>query len=259
MTRPSVRECPSMREVSSFDNESPVNTGLSLLRRCMSALLLALLLRRVPTVNQELDALTLVLECRVRKALPATLLARAGEVGLARCQLLPLAVEGDLREVSHALDVDEHAYGLDRARRRRNLLAGCGERRGRKCVGRSPVRIRSRRDVIAAKEEQTRRGHDVEPGRATLTLGRARQRERRRLERLATHTSDVGACGRVRGRRAVLLQVQGLRLLDVRPLTQPVLPGSNTPGTSAADAETATASAVARTPAIRNFFIVGPL
>src|SRR5512132_2451454 len=38
-------------------------------------------------------------------------------------------------------------------------------------------------------------------------------------------------------------------------LTQPVLPGSNTPGTSAADAETAKASAVARTPAIRNFFI----
>src|SRR4029453_6480851 len=183
-------------------------------RRCMSGFLLAPLLRRVPTVNQVLDALTLVLERRVRKALPAALLARAGEVGLARCQLLQLAVEGDLREVSSALDVDEQAYGLDRARRRRNLLAGCGERRGRKRVGRSPVRIRSGRDVIAAKEEQTRRGHDVEPGGATLTLGRARQRERRRLERLATHTSDFGACGRVRGRRAVLLQVQRLRLLD---------------------------------------------
>jgi hypothetical protein len=39
-------------------------------------------------------------------------------------------------------------------------------------------------------------------------------------------------------------------------LTQPVLPGSNTPGTSAADAETVKASAVARTPAIRNFFMV---
>src|SRR4029450_3069881 len=80
-------------------------------RRCMPAFLLAPLLRRVPTVNQVLDALTLVLERRGRKALPAALLARAGEVGLARCQLLQLAVEGDLREVSSALDVDEHAFG----------------------------------------------------------------------------------------------------------------------------------------------------
>ena len=38
--------------------------------------------------------------------------------------------------------------------------------------------------------------------------------------------------------------------------TQPVLPGSYTPGTTAADAETVKASAVARTPAIRSFFIV---
>src|SRR4029450_11958645 len=114
----------------------------------MSGFLLAPLLRRVPTVNQELDALTLVLERRVRKALPAALLARAGEVGFVRCQLLELAVGGDLREVGGASDRDKHAYGLDRARRRRNLLAGCGERRGRKRVGRSPVRIGGRRNVI---------------------------------------------------------------------------------------------------------------
>src|SRR4029450_8905225 len=136
--------------------------------------LLALLLRCVPTVNQVLDALALVLERRVRKALPAAVLARAGEVGFARCQLLQLAVEGDLREVSGSLDVDEHAYGLDRARRRRNLLAGCGERRSCKRVGHGSVRIGRRRDVIAAEEEPPRRGHDVEPGRATLTLARAR-------------------------------------------------------------------------------------
>jgi hypothetical protein len=81
--------------------------------------------------------LTLILERRVREALPAALLARAGEVGLARCQLLQLAVEGDLREISSGwTDVDEHAYGLDRARR--NRLEGCGERRGGNRVGRSP-------------------------------------------------------------------------------------------------------------------------
>src|SRR4029450_7878180 len=177
--------------------------------------LLALLLRCVPTVNQVLDALALVLERRVRKALPAALLARAGEVGFARCELLQLAVEGDRRGGGGAVDVDEHAYGLDRARRRRNLLAGCGERRGRKRVGRSPVCIVSGRDVIAAKEEHTRRGHDVEPGGATLTLARARQRERRRLERLATHTRDVGACGRVRGGRGGLLLGHTLSLFLV--------------------------------------------
>src|SRR5262245_52069232 len=47
-------------------------------------------------------------------------------------------------------------------------------------------------------------------------------------------------------------------LLTTVAVTQPVLPGSNTPGTSAADAETVTASAATRTLATRSFFIVGP-
>src|SRR4029450_1948009 len=138
-----------------------------------------------------LDALPLVLERRVGKALPGAVLARAGEVGFARGELLQVSVEPDLREGGGVLDVDEHAYELDRARRRRNLLAGCGERRGRKGVGRGPVLIRNLRDAIAAKEEQTRRGHDVEPRGATLTLGRARQRERRLQERVTSHTRGV--------------------------------------------------------------------
>ena len=134
-------------------------------------------------------------------------------------------------------------------------MAGRGKSRRCECVRRGPVRIRRRRHVVAAEEEETRRGVDVEARRASLTLARAREGERRRLERLATHAGDVRARGFVFGRRAVLLQVPPLVFLMNVALTQPVLPGSNTPGTTAADAETVKTSTVAKTPVMRSFFI----
>jgi hypothetical protein len=51
--------------------------------------------------------------------------------------------------------------------------------------------------------------------RTGVSASRARQRERRRLERLATHTRDVGPCGRVRGSRTVLLQTRKLLIAVV--------------------------------------------
>jgi hypothetical protein len=61
--------------------ESPQHAGLSRYDG-ISAFLLAARLRRVPAVHQVLDALTLVLERRVREALPAALLARRAKSAL---------------------------------------------------------------------------------------------------------------------------------------------------------------------------------
>ena len=64
-------------------------------------------------------------------------------------------------------------------------------------------------DVVAAEREEARRRDDDEPRRAALALARAGERERARRERLALGAREVRAGGRIHGRRAVLLEMEG--------------------------------------------------
>jgi hypothetical protein len=158
-----------------IEPKAPPGAGLSVATSAVvSASRLGALLRRVPTVHQEPDALTLVLERRAREALPAALLARAGEVGLAPRERHWLVL-------ARVNDADWNVWPL------------------------TPV--------------------------------------------MSAPAAAFVAVGQFFSRCNVFV------FLMTVALTQPVLPGSNTPGTTAADAETVKTSAVAKTPVMRSIFI----